>query len=51
MAPVKKRETPVKSNNDRPTVPDSSLTIKRIYKTIILKAVTHKSNPLLGRTV
>jgi len=38
-------ETPVISNNDRPTVPDDSLTIKRLYKAIILKAVTHKSNP------
>ena len=43
-------ETPVISNNDRPTVPDGSLTIKRLYKTIILKAVTNKSNSLLGKT-
>jgi hypothetical protein len=44
-------ETPVMSNNDRPTVPDGSLTIKRLYKAIILKAVTHKSNPLLGKSL
>jgi hypothetical protein len=43
-------ETPVISKNDRPTAPDVSLTIKPLYKAVILKAVTHKSKPLLERT-
>lgn len=44
------QETPAMSNNDRLTVPDGSVTVKRLYKAIILKAVTHKSNPLMGTT-
>lgn len=41
-------DTPVISDNDRPTVPDGSLTTKHLYKAIILTSVTHRPNPLLG---